>query len=44
LKPDQYVSWVGEMDDYESMDKFFSGFMVEQRQCPVNGDKEQAMV
>ncbi|ETI27668.1 hypothetical protein G647_00117 [Cladophialophora carrionii CBS 160.54] len=30
LRPDQYVSWVGEMDDYESMEKFFSGFMVEQ--------------
>ncbi|OAL35726.1 hypothetical protein AYO20_05107 [Fonsecaea nubica] len=30
LRPDQYVSWVGAMDDYESMDKFFSGFMVEQ--------------
>ncbi|KIW96404.1 uncharacterized protein Z519_03473 [Cladophialophora bantiana CBS 173.52] len=32
LRPDQYVSWVGDMDDYESMDKFFSGFMVEQPQ------------
>ncbi|OCT53145.1 Phenol 2-monooxygenase [Cladophialophora carrionii] len=30
LRPDQYVSWVGEMDDYESMEKFFSGFMIEQ--------------
>lgn len=27
LRPDQYVSWVGELDDYESMDRFFSGFM-----------------
>lgn len=31
LRPDQYVSWVGEMDDYDSMDKFFSGFLLEQR-------------
>lgn len=27
LRPDQYVSWVGEMDDYETMDRFFSAFM-----------------
>lgn len=27
VRPDQYVSWVGEMDDYEMMDRFFSGFM-----------------
>lgn len=32
LRPDQYVSWVGEVDDYEAMDKFFSGFMLEQPQ------------
>ena len=30
LRPDQYVSFVGEWDDYEALDKFFSGFMVEQ--------------
>lgn len=30
VRPDQYVSWVGEIDDYESMDMFFSGFMKEQ--------------
>lgn len=27
LRPDQYVSWVGEADDYDSMANFFSGFM-----------------
>lgn len=32
LRPDQYVSWIGEMDDYEAMDKFFSGFMLKQPQ------------
>lgn len=30
LRPDQYVSWVGEVDDYDSMDTFFSGFMIDQ--------------
>ena len=38
LRPDQYVSWVGDMDDYESMDKFFSGFMIEQERSQVNGE------
>lgn len=27
IRPDQYVSWVGDMDDYDEMAKFFSGFM-----------------
>ncbi|OOO07572.1 monooxygenase FAD-binding protein [Aspergillus oryzae] len=27
VRPDQYVSWVGEVDDYEDMARFFSGFM-----------------
>lgn len=31
LRPDQYVSWIGEVDDYASMDEFFSGFMIEQK-------------
>ena len=30
LRPDQYVSWVGEVDDYEVMNKFFSAFMIPQ--------------
>lgn len=30
IRPDQYVSYVGAVDDYESLDKFFSGFMVSQ--------------
>ncbi|PGH20104.1 hypothetical protein AJ80_03672 [Polytolypa hystricis UAMH7299] len=31
LRPDQYVSWVGEMGDYEGLEKFFGGFMVERK-------------
>jgi phenol 2-monooxygenase (NADPH) len=27
LRPDQYVSWIGAFDDYEEMDRFFSGFL-----------------
>ncbi|KAJ5159399.1 uncharacterized protein N7482_006403 [Penicillium canariense] len=27
VRPDQYVSWVGEVDGYDDMDRFFSGFM-----------------
>jgi phenol 2-monooxygenase len=27
IRPDQYVSYVGPLDDYEAMDKFFSSFM-----------------
>lgn len=27
IRPDQYVSWVGESNDYDSMDRFFSAFM-----------------
>jgi phenol 2-monooxygenase len=30
IRPDQYVSYVGPMDAYKDMDKFFSGFMVPQ--------------
>lgn len=30
LRPDQYISWVGEFDDFESMNRFFGGFMVDQ--------------
>jgi len=32
VRPDQYVSFVTEVDDYEGLDRFFSGFMVEQKQ------------
>ena len=32
LRPDQYVSWVGQWDDYEAIDRFFRGFMIEQPQ------------
>jgi phenol 2-monooxygenase len=27
LRPDQYVSWVGDLEDVADMDRFFSGFM-----------------
>jgi phenol 2-monooxygenase len=30
LRPDQYVSYVGPVDDYKSLDAFFASFMVEQ--------------
>ncbi|KAL5585820.1 hypothetical protein FOVSG1_013512 [Fusarium oxysporum f. sp. vasinfectum] len=30
LRPDQYVSYVGELDDYDSLDAFFSGFLIPQ--------------
>jgi phenol 2-monooxygenase len=39
LRPDQYVSWVGEADDYESMERFFGGFMLEQKSGEENGEK-----
>lgn len=27
VRPDQYVSWIGAVDDYQQMDLFFSNFM-----------------
>ncbi|KAH7159553.1 FAD binding domain-containing protein [Dactylonectria estremocensis] len=30
LRPDQYISFVGKIDDYKSIDDFFSGFMLAQ--------------
>lgn len=30
LRPDQYISYIGPLDDYEALDKFFSGFMISQ--------------
>ncbi|KAL1873446.1 hypothetical protein VTK73DRAFT_991 [Phialemonium thermophilum] len=35
LRPDQYVSYMGALDDYASVDRFFSGFMIDQ--SAVNG-------
>ncbi|KAK4986753.1 hypothetical protein LTR66_007786 [Elasticomyces elasticus] len=37
LRPDQYVSYVGPMDDHEAIDKFFSAFMIPQRSSHPNG-------
>lgn len=31
LRPDQYVSYIGKIDDYESIDRFFSTFMILQQ-------------
>lgn len=36
LRPDQYVSYVGALDDYASIDKFFSSFMLS-REAQANG-------
>ena len=30
LRPDQYVAWVGELEDVHDMDRYFSGFLVPQ--------------
>lgn len=30
LRPDQYVSYVGPLEDYDAVDRFFSGFMLAQ--------------
>jgi phenol 2-monooxygenase len=30
LRPDQYISYIGPIDEYEALDKFFSGFMITQ--------------
>lgn len=31
IRPDQYISYVGKMDDVESMNRFFGGFMIASR-------------
>ena len=31
LRPDQYVNWVREVDDYDQMSQFFAGFMKNKR-------------
>ncbi|KAH8807816.1 FAD binding domain protein [Xylogone sp. PMI_703] len=30
LRPDQYVSWIGNIEDVQQMDEFFAGFMIPQ--------------
>ena len=41
IRPDQYVSYVGPMDDVEALNKFFSGFMKSpphtEKGCATNG-------
>ena len=39
VRPDQYVSWVGDLEDYEAMDEFFSVFMK-----PQGGQNDSARV
>jgi len=31
LRPDQYVSWIGNLEDVDEMDRFFSGFMISRK-------------
>lgn len=31
LRPDQYVSWIGELDDVADLERFFDGFMLARR-------------
>ncbi|KAF4982268.1 hypothetical protein FZEAL_2054 [Fusarium zealandicum] len=38
VRPDQYVSYVGELDDYESLDTFFSSFMIPQGESKPHPD------
>ena len=38
LRPDQYVSFVGDWDDFDALDKFFSGFMVKRDRGKVVSD------
>ena len=37
LRPDSHVSYVGPMDAYEEMDRFFAGFMIPQKQSETSG-------
>jgi phenol 2-monooxygenase len=37
LRPDQYVSYVEPIDSYEEMDRFFSAFMILQKQRGLKG-------
>ena len=37
VRPDQYVSYVGSLENTEAINKFFSGFMRESTVKPVNG-------
>ncbi|KAF1344306.1 FAD binding domain protein [Delphinella strobiligena] len=37
LRPDQYVSWVGEADDFNVMNSFFEGFMRKRIGLGTNG-------
>ncbi|KEZ41684.1 hypothetical protein SAPIO_CDS6851 [Scedosporium apiospermum] len=34
VRPDQYVSWVGDLEDVADMDRFFSSFLKEQTKMP----------
>ncbi len=40
IHPDQYVSYVGPVDDYDAMDRFFSAFMIEQSGARVKKETQ----
>lgn len=40
IRPDQYVSYVGPMDDYDALDRFFSAFMIPQKGSKVDQQTE----
>jgi phenol 2-monooxygenase (NADPH) len=42
IRPDQYVSYVGSMDAYEDMDRFFNGFMIPQKKAGLGGANGKA--
>lgn len=42
IRPDQYVSYVGPMDDVDSLNEFFSGFMVPRAHDEANGVPKEA--
>ena len=40
VRPDQYVSWIGAVDDYKNMEAFFAGFMRKQEDGGFKGSVE----
>lgn len=37
IRPDQYISYIGAMDDVDSLNEFFGGFMVSRVSSELNG-------
>ena len=42
VRPDQYVSWIGELEDTKLMDAFFSNFLIEQTSRALWLDPDRA--